>query len=513
MSYLARLSGAVLLCAAAFCQSETTPAKFDVADVHTSPRGTRESGVYLHGGRMEMHGVTMLSLLQSAYEVKPDRIFGGPNWLDTTRFDIVAKAAGPFTQADVRPMLQSLLAERFGLSVKKEDKPEPVYALVATRKVQLKKVAGEETPNCKRANEDGYLVMTCTNISMAALAERLPGAAPNYFNHPVVDKTGLEGAYDVTLKWSGRGQLGGGDPDHPGISLFNYMEKELGIKVEPQTVSSTGLVIEHLNGVPSPNPPGTLEKLPPPITEFEVAEVRPSKPDTKQDFNMKNGRIEAMAITMRDLIGFAYNLDDYMLPEKEGWLDSDKFDIIAKAPPVTTDGTLQAMLRTLLQQRFHLKVHEEQQPVTVYSLTAPKGKGKLKESTGEEHAGCTRTPKDGAFVYTCHNTTMAQFVQRLAPLPGAAGYFSNHPLLDLTGLNGSYDFEITWSPPIRVYGRGGGGGASTPPTGGVATATAPTGGITVFEAIEKQMGLKLAQDKQPMTVFVIDHVDRTPTEN
>ena len=62
--------------------------------------------------------------------------------------------------------------------------------------------------------------------------------APNYFNHPVVDKTGLTGSCDVKLKWSGRGQLGGAEPDHPGISLFDYLEKELGIKADAQTLHS-----------------------------------------------------------------------------------------------------------------------------------------------------------------------------------------------------------------------------------------------------------------------------------
>ena len=90
----------------------------------------------------------------------------------------------------------------------------------------------------QRAKEEGYLVLVCQHVTMAYLAEQLPFVAPNYFNHPVVDKTGLTGSYDVKLKWSGRGQLGGADPDHPGISLFDYLEKELGIKADAQTLHS-----------------------------------------------------------------------------------------------------------------------------------------------------------------------------------------------------------------------------------------------------------------------------------
>jgi len=391
----------------------------------------------------------MLHLITAAWGIPEEKVFGGPNWLDTDRFDIVAKSENPVTIKNFQPMLLALLADRFQLKVVNEDKPEPFSALTVTRRVQLKESGGPGEPECKRANEEGYLGQVCQHVTMAYLAEQLPFVAPNYFNHPVVDKTGLTGSYDVKLKWSGRGQLGGADPDHPGISLFDYLEKELGIKADAQTRPAASLVVKSVNETPSPNPAGTIEKLPPQVTEFDVAEVRPSKPGTETKYEEKNGRLEAFAITLKDMVGFAYNLDDYMLPGGEKWLDSDKFDIIAKADPTTTDGTLRAMLRTLLAQRFHLQSHFEEQPVAVWALTAPKGKGKLQETKGEEHGGCTRTPKDGAFTLTCRNTTMAQFAGKLPNIAGAAGYLSDHPMVDLTGQQGSYDFEITWSPPAR----------------------------------------------------------------
>jgi uncharacterized protein (TIGR03435 family) len=243
-----------------------------------------------------------------------------------------------------------------------------------------------------------------------------------------------------------------------------------------------------------------------------VVEIHSSKPDTQPNAEMKNGRLTAFGLTMKDLISFAYNLDDYMLPGGEKWLDTDRFDIIAKADPTVTDGTLQAMLRTLLAQRFHLKSHFEEQPVAVWALTAPKGKAKLKETAGEEHAGCVRTPKDGAFTYSCRNTTMAQFADKLPNVGGAAQYLNEHPMVDLTGLKGAYDFDIVWSPPARVYGRGGRGDGGGLPVGGIAV-DAPTGGLTIFQAIDKQLGLKLSVEKHSMSIVVIDHVDRTPSDN
>src|SRR5689334_13088702 len=89
----------------ASAQTETPAPAFEAADVHASPQGTRESGLYLHGSRVEFHGATMLHLIMAAYGVSQQKVFGGPNWLDTDRFDIVAKASGPVKLSTFAPML------------------------------------------------------------------------------------------------------------------------------------------------------------------------------------------------------------------------------------------------------------------------------------------------------------------------------------------------------------------------------------------------------------------------
>jgi uncharacterized protein (TIGR03435 family) len=88
-----------------------------------------------------------------------------------------------------------------------------------------------------------------------------------------------------------------------------------------------------------------------------------------------------------------------------------------------------------------------------------------------------------------------------AKLRGVAPGFLDHPVVDLTGLKGSYDFVLSWAPKARF---------AKPATD---TSTDPTGDLTLFEAVDRQLGLKLAAQKYPMSVVVIDHVDRTPTEN
>jgi uncharacterized protein (TIGR03435 family) len=498
---------ATLLCVASpFCAA----AQFEAADIHISPPDATSNYGFLPGGRAEFRAVTLLGLIAVAYSLPPDRVAGGPPWIDTDRFDVVAKAAGQPNEAAMTTMLQSLLEDRFGLRVRREDKPRPVFALVAGRRTSAKPVTSGD-PGCKRAIEEGILTLTCRNTTMAALADSLQGAAPAYFPHPVVDRSGLKGAFDFRLEWAGRGQL---PPGPAGLtasqSIFSSIEKELGLKIESSTEPMPVLTILSANRVPTPNPPGVTEKLGPPPTEFDVADIRPTRPDAKEDFRMDNGRIDAKGILLKDLIQFAYNVEDDALKGADKWLDSERFDLVAKTAPTASPDTLRVMLRSLLAERFALKVHQDRQPVTVYALTAVKPK--LNNADPAERSTCRLSMENGERSYICQNVTLAQFTDKIRDVAG--GYFE-HPVVDLTGLTGHYDFTVTWAPRNRTLGR-----AKPPAPGENASAAgpAPTGSdpnseLTIFEAVQRQMGLKLAVQKQPMPVVVIDHVNRTPSAN
>lgn len=460
----------------------------------------------------------MLRLIVLAYGVEDDRVVGGPNWLDTDRFDIIAKSAPSASQDMLKTKLQALLADRFKLAIHNEDRPLPVFVLTAGKTIKMKESAGTGEPDCSPSpiREPGFINLTCHNMAMAALAETLRQGAGGYFNHPVVDQTGLKGQYDFNLKWTPRGQLGApapsGDTEAPsGISAFEALDKQLGLKAEAKSQPTPVIVVEHVNQQPTDNPPGVTEKLPPPVTEFEVAEIRPSRPGAAQNANMRNGRLEAIAFSMKELITLAYDVDDTMVTGGEKWLDSDHFDIVAKAAPSASFEELRAMLRTLLEQRFKLVVHKEDQPVPVYALTLPNKKSpKLKETDGSARAGCKLGVDNGLRTYTCQNTTIAQFAEKIRQV---AGGYLNHPVVDLTGLKGAYDFAVSWTPVGRTLGAVGRAGDTSQPSGAVPAAVEPNTGLTIFEAVDKQLGLKLAAQKHPLPVVVIDHMDRTPTEN
>jgi uncharacterized protein (TIGR03435 family) len=514
VSTVAVLSG-LILPLQVLAQSPETRPTFDVADVHVSKPGTEWTNPFLAAGRVEVRGWTMLDLVSLAYQVINERVLSGPPWLSTDRFDITAKAAASTPEDMLRPMLQTLLADRFKLAVRKEERPVPVYLLtVGRRGPKLKESAGGGPSGCNGSGGAGTVMQTCQNMTMAQLTQRLRGMANGYLDHPVVDTTGLTGSYDFTLSWVGPGMVGrsaGGTGS--GVSIFDAVDQQLGLKLEGTTQPGTVIVVEHVNQKPTDNPPGVTPVLPPPPTEFEVAVIRVSKPGTTQAGSrlLKSGQLDQPGTTLKDLITFAYDLEDDMVVGAPKWLDSDRFDLSAKAQSSVSLETVRVMLQKLLADRFKLAVHREDQPVSVYALTPGKRNVKLKEADGSNRSDCKLSFVNGNRTYTCQNTTMAQLAEKLRSM--APAYLGDHPVVDLTGLKGAYDFTLSWAGKNRFTAAAPGGGGAGQPPGAVATAADPNGDITVFEAVDRYMGLKLAAQKYPIPVIVIDHVERTPTEN
>ena len=170
------------------------------------------------------------------------------------------------------------------------------------------------------------------------------------------------------------------------------------------------------------------------------------------------------------------------------------------------------MLRALLVDRFKMTYHTEQRPVTAYSL-AP-AKPKMKKADPASRTSCKNpnpsagTPP-GSRVLACQNITMAQFADRLQNMTSELSW----PVLDATGMEGGWDFTLTYSMNFPVMALAGRGGGDAGQPGSAPAAADPSGGYTLFEAVEKQLGLKLEAQKRPMPVIVIDHIEQKPTEN
>jgi uncharacterized protein (TIGR03435 family) len=548
MRAFASISFIALLSGAAYAQtpglppdpsiSAAAPPVFEAADVHPSAHGANlyMTGGVLRGGRYDIRNATMLDLVRTAYSVDDDsKIQGGPNWLELDRFDVIAKAPPSATQDSAKLMLQALLADRFKLVVHTGSKPLQVFVLsLGKGKPKLKESDGTGAPGCQgppnqAPPEPGVIqkaLVQCRNMTMDKFAPQLRGMAGAYLGaNPIVNQTGLEGTWDFDLTWTAKALLPAAGAD--GVTIFDAVDKQLGLKVELQKIATPVIVVDSVNQKPSPNPPGVSTNLPPPApTEFEVADIKPSKPDAQTMGRLQpGGRLDLQGFPMKQLITLAWDINsDDLLAEVPKWMDNAKFDVIAKAststngaadaPQVDIDD-IRVMLRALLVERFKMKVHTEQRPVPAYVLTAVKPK--LQKADPTNRTGCHEGPgADGkdprianpilSRLITCQNMTIAQLSEQLQY---QAGGYVHTPVLDSTGLTDAYDFTLSFSA-IGVLQNGLPG---TQPGAGGANASDPNGGISLPDAVSKQLGLKMELQKRPMPVLVIDHVEEKPIDN
>jgi len=199
---------------------------------------------------------------------------------------------------------------------------------------------------------------------------------------------------------------------------------------------------------------------------------------------------------MLDLIGIGWSgFPADRILGGPSWLERDRFDVIGRMPPDTTAEDRRLMLRPLLEKRFGLVVHNDTRPLPFYALTAGK-KVQMKEADGKGDTGCKPDksqvpPNPGATKFVCRNMSMAAFGEGLRTM-GVGQYFGYHPVLDRTGLEGRWNFDVTWA--VTVW---------------------PSPGETIPfpEALEKQLGLKLEQVSVPTPVLVVDSVNRRPTDD
>src|ERR1700748_1908620 len=138
---------AALLSSPVFARSTDAQPAFEIADVHTSPHRTfpLPDGGTLHGDRFGFHQATMLDLIAYAYGLDPDMVQGGPVWLETDRFDIIAKVAPKASKETLRLMMKALLAERFGLVTHTGRKAMPAWVLTVGKGGKAKLKEGDDT--------------------------------------------------------------------------------------------------------------------------------------------------------------------------------------------------------------------------------------------------------------------------------------------------------------------------------------------------------------------------------
>ena len=537
------MAACALLPCAVFGQSPGVPPKFDIADVHASARigglnpGTNGMRSGFGHGRYELRAATMVDLIGAAWGVDAERVLGGPSWLELDRFDVVARTSADSTPDTLRTMLRTLLADRFALAIHSDTRPVQAYVLSMStnggnKGSKLRKADGLGDAACEPEARTAplqpigmgsvpFVSYSCHNMTMASFAERIESMAGAYLDGNVVlDGTGLGGAWDFNIKWTARSNLKAAGPD--GVTLFDAVDKQLGVKLALSTVALPVIVVDGANRKPTENLPGVAESLPALPVEFEAAEIKRSGRDSVQRGSPfePGGRVELRNYTLNKLIAIAWGIDSLdMIAGAPGFADKVHFDIVAEAsgdPPAP--GTpipqppdvdaLRAMLRALLADRFRLAVHTEERPVIVYTLTAVKPK--LRKANPSDRTACKQTGTRIANVFTCRNTTMSQLALQL---PGFSPGDLAHPVVDATGIDGAWDFTLSFSPAVFARGGLGQSAYASRPASGVPVAADPVVALTLMEAVDRQLGLKLVPRKGPQPVLVIDHLEEKPTDN
>ena len=258
-----------------------------------------------------------------------------------------------------------------------------------------------------------------------------------------------------------------------------------------------------------------------PLPSFEVASIKPDRAGSPgARFMMGPDRFTAENITLRMLIAMAYGVKDFQLSGGPSWINSGRYDVHAKAEDALVEKLktlpfeerakqLQLLVQSLLADRCKLQVTHETKDLSVYALVVAKGGPKLQAAKPEDSYPNAIKGPDGKMHAQMMRMGRGQIEGQDMAMSGLARMLSQHlgrEVVDQTGLKGSYDFTLHFTPD-----QGPGGMPPGPPGAGPPPENAPppdTSGPSIFTALEEQLGLKLESQKGPVDIIVIDHIER-----
>jgi uncharacterized protein (TIGR03435 family) len=229
---------------------------------------------------------------------------------------------------------------------------------------------------------------------------------------------------------------------------------------------------------------------------FEVATIKltdPSFPGAVVG-GFRVGRFTAQGFALKDLIGYAYDVDNRQIVGGPKWSDSERYDVVGKpekAGPLSPDAG-KLMLRTLLSERFQLKIHRDMKEMPVYILAVAGSGLKMKRRADGDANAPGGMPIAGAKI-PGRNTTIQFLAYGLQEL-------LDRPVLDKTGVTGRFDFDLSWRPDPSQF-RGNGDKVPSNPDD-----------PDLFTALQQQLGLKLTAERAPAEVIVVDSAEK-PSEN
>jgi uncharacterized protein (TIGR03435 family) len=301
-----------------------------------------------------------------------------------------------------------------------------------------------------------------------------------------------------------------------------------------------------------------LAQTPAARPQFEVASIKPAPPLNPADIaagkvhlgmTVDGNRVRIGYMSLTELIVTAFKVKRHQVSGPD-WMNSERFDIVAKMPDKGTKEQAEEMLQGLVAERFKLVFHKEPREQSVYALVVAKGGPKLKESAKEEDtpparddkgttinfgAGTMRQSGNGMIVTArdqkgAMKMTMVEGKMRMestqTDMPRLCDLltgFVGKPVVDFTELKGLYDVTLEFSlqelmaiarragvaiPGTGMMGAPGGSTGNNPAD----AASDPTTAGSVFTSIQ-QLGLKLESRKAPVDTIIVDQIEKTPTEN
>ena len=195
--------------------------------------------------RYYAHNLSLKLILALTFNIDQRNIEGGPSWIDATNYSIDAKVEGEqlLTHEQIEPLLQNLLAQRLGLRVHRETKLGSGFDLVVAK-------GGPKLEPAKGDRKTWFQILPARIDGWGASTGTLATMISHVVGQPVIDKTGLTGTYDITLKYA--------PPNNPNPNsnlpdIFTAVQEQLGLKLEPAKVPVDYLVIDHVDRIPTEN--------------------------------------------------------------------------------------------------------------------------------------------------------------------------------------------------------------------------------------------------------------------
>ncbi len=219
--------------------------------------------------------------------------------------------------------------------------------------------------------------------------------------------------------------------------------------------------------------------------EFETESVTPSRSGLAEHVEQFNGsQFTVRNLTVAQLLPFAFLRRENAIVGIPDWFRTDRYDVIAKAPTGANEPTLALMMQSLLSREFGFVSHEEQRTMDAFALTAGKDESKLKNAPGPGYPGCVRDGSAERLTVDCTSITIRNLMSYLSTI---APDYIDRPVVDQTGLHGTFELSLSWTPKRAMGG---------------------SGTITIFDALSKQLGLSLIRQELPVQVVVIDDAKR-----